>query len=496
MNSWYHELRGRYDIVEKNIGINFGTLIDDPLQTDLTVLHEGVHSLLAVETEFGQATHIFYKLSEFISKVDDNEVKAMAKLLYNAQYFVQEGFATLMQFNRVKNQYSLAKAEEWASKSVHPVYFQYLQKLLFSSKFSSRYRDLFTQKITYLAMETGIRKMAKTLNLFGSSESLKAYLLDENNVPDSRLEKLIETIQYKNWLVTKPFEEIARVCGITYYSPSSKEDVASFLTYSTSLTNNPRTFTVNEVGDTPPGSETLKNVYENMLVANLDLKFSFSDILQYQDFLHYADRYEVVLAVLNKEPEKNKEFSFHLYGEVPEVLLYGFLGNGEKYVTATTRKTAETILNENLKDTTLAVKWGGYNPEIHKHIWSDILRPPNLIIYHTPTQMKAMINVVLRAQKNVEFEHLYALAMEGSSLQTLFVKVNGHSPIHAVNHLGNRYISECVSLIKEKSKVMNKEFLLGNKKHINNYMALWMGLFWEVDWVETMLDKEIPHFRK
>lgn len=495
-NNWYHELRGRYDIIEKQIGINYSTLIDNPLQTKLTVMHEGVHSLLAVETEFGQATHVYYKVSEFITKVDAKEVNAITKLLYDSQRFVQEGFATLIQFNRVMNQYNLSKAEEWASKNVNNIYFQHLQKLTFSSRFSSRYRELFTQKISYLSMETGIRKVARDLNLFGSAETLRVYLSDENNIPDIRLEKLIDVIRYKDWLVTKSFEEISSACGISYNAPSSKKEVASFLTYITNLTDTPRTYAENEIGDTPPGSETLSNVYENMLVANLDLKFSFSDILKYSDFIHYADKYEIVLAVLNKDSEKNKEFSLELYGEVPEVLLYGFLGNGEKYVTATTKKTAEIILNENLKDTTLAVKWAGYNPESHKHIWSDNLRPPNLVIYHTPTQMKAMINVVFRTQGNVKFKHLYALAMEESSLQTLFIKVNGYSPIHAVNHLGNRYISECVGLIKEKSEVMDSEFLLKNKKHINNFMALWMGFYWEVDWVETMLDKEMPHFRK
>ncbi len=36
------------------------------------------------------------------------------------------------------------------------------------------------------------------------------------------------------------------------------------------------------------------------------------------------------------------------------------------------------------------------------------------------------------------------------------------------------------------------------KKHINDFMSLWNGLFWEVDWTESMLDpdKEKLHFRE
>jgi len=44
---------------------------------------------------------------------------------------------------------------------------------------------------------------------------------------------------------------------------------------------------------------------------------------------------------------------------------------------------------------------------------------------------------------------------------------------------------------------MEKNQLLSIKEAINNVMSIWMGLYWEIDWVETMAgDKETVIFRK
>ena len=50
---------------------------------------------------------------------------------------------------------------------------------------------------------------------------------------------------------------------------------------------------------------------------------------------------------------------------------------------------------------------------------------------------------------------------------------------------------------KVKSEKIDKGQLLSIKTEINNVMSIWMGLYWEVDWIETMLgDKKATIFRK
>ncbi|OGD94030.1 hypothetical protein A3A48_03960 [Candidatus Curtissbacteria bacterium RIFCSPLOWO2_01_FULL_37_9] len=176
--------------------------------------------------------------------------------------------------------------------------------------------------------------------------------------------------------------------------------------------------------------------------------------------------------------------------------MYGFLENGEKYICVIPKKLAETTMNIDLKEVTLAVKWGGYNPITDKNIWSDSLRSPDLVLYNTPIQLKTTLETVKQALPSIKFKHLHAAAMEDHPFQSLFVKVGNSHPIHAVNHFGNKNILDALDVIRKDSAVMDDVFLLENKKTVNNLMALWMGLFWEVDWVETMIDKETPHFRK
>ncbi len=496
MNHWFHILKGKYDIAGKKVAIDFAKLMGSSLEAELTLFHESTHGILAAETDFGQATHIYYRLIDFFNHVDSDKIDAMTQQLYRAQVFTQEGFATLMQYLQAKKKIGRAGADKWMSELQHknPEYYSYLEKLVFVSNLELSYRESFTKKISYLAMETGIRRQAQLEDIFRSPEALQNYFGDEDNIPDKRLDKIIEVLRYNSSLVMKPIPEIANACGVRYNEPSTKAEVAGYMSYLTSFTDKPHIFNAADIGETPQGTETLQELYENMMVANINIKFVSSEFLKIKDFLWYADKYEIILVVLNDDI-KNWDFVKQMYGEEPEIILYGFLGNGEKYVSVVAKSTAENALNNELKDATLAVKWGGYNAIENKHIWSESLRVPNLVIYNVPAQLKATLESIKSSELTWKYKHLHAGAMENHPFQSLFVRINEFSPLHVVNHFGNKSILSALDVIRERSVIMENEYLLENKKHINNFLALWMGLYWEVDWVETMLDKENPHFR-
>jgi len=497
MNSnWFHELKGKYDISEKTIAIDYGKLMGDPMEARLVLVHEGAHALLSHITEMGQATHIFYKLQAYFTHLNAVEVDAMLMSLYGAQKRTQEGLATLMMCLNVRRVSGNAGLTQFLAKlqKTNPEYYGYVKDMIFITKLGLRYREFFTEKVSQLVMETGIRKHAKGQNLFKDPATLNAYLDDENNSPDKRLENLLRTLYFKPWLITKPTQFIAETVGLKFNDTSTKEEVAGFMTYAASLTAQPRTYKAEEIGDAAD-IKPLQDVYDNMMVSNINMNVEPSDVVNQTDFLHYADKYKIFLAILN-EDIKSSDFIKSITGEEPEVLLYGFLGTGEKYVTALSKLTAEKIINNELKDITFAIKWGGFNAVTQKNIWSETLRPPELIIYNTAVQMKGVMENVLNSNPKTTFTHLYAGAMEDHPLQSLLIKVENNIPIHAVNHYGNKKIIEILDIIRSNSTVMENQYLLDNKESLNNLLSLWMGLHWEVDWVQTMVDADVLYFRK
>ena len=190
MNShWYHLLKGKYDISEKTVSIDFAKLMGSPLEAELTLFHESTHGILATQTDFGQGTHLYYRLCDFFTHVDREAAENMESQLYFAQRFTQEGLATLMQYLHAKNVAGRASADAWMSalSQRNPEYYSFLQELLFVREFSKTYREYFTQKVSYLAMETGIRRYAQEMDIFKSPQSLQHYLSDDDHIPDKRL---------------------------------------------------------------------------------------------------------------------------------------------------------------------------------------------------------------------------------------------------------------------------------------------------------------------
>ncbi len=497
MNLNWHYLLGKYNISDKSVSLDYSKSISDPFEADLTVRHETTHSILSNQTEFGLATQIFTKINHSITNTSKADIEDMAVQLYQAQFFTQEGIATLMQFLMAVDKKGDLFAKKWMLDLLekNPKYYSYLQKLCFVSNYPQKIQDYFTTKIPFLVMETGIRKQAQDFDIFKNCDSLKNYFIDENNVPDKRLEKILNVLNKDMSLVSKSPFEIAKACGVKYFKHTTKKEVANFMTYITSNTEKPRIYKASEIGGALDAKAVINDVYENMEVANININFSLTDFLVLDDFLFYSNDYEVVLAVQNPH-DNNWDLYKDLAKTDPEIILYGFLKNGDKYLTLASKIMAEEVINNSLKNSTFAVKWGSYNPIDNKIIWSDTLKKPNLIIYRSPAYLKKTLEKVLASNPDTNFQHLHAGATENHPIQSLFVKIGEDPPIHIVNHYGNKGIIDNLNIIQSKSSVMKNEFLVENKKHLNNLLSFWMGLFWEVDWVESMIDVDTPHFRR
>lgn len=330
-----------------------------------------------------------------------------------------------------------------------------------------------------------------------SVEKLKNYLSQEDNNPDLRMEKVINVLKYKPWLVTKSPSEIAQASGITYHDFSSKEEVANFLNYLVKFTGSKQIFTVAEIGDTPKGAEAFKSVAENMIVANMNVQFADNSVALFNldDFLHYADKMELIFVSPNEGME-HQEFIKMISGHEPEINIAGVYRTGEKYITSTSKTKASEILNNQLSHASMMVKWGGYDIIKDKLIWSDEARIPELVVYNTTKQMLEVFKRLIEKNPAVKLSYIHIGATEGHPLQTLIIKIEGRISLHLVNTFGNKGIVEVLNMIKGKSRKLTDREFRADKKHLNNLFSFWMGLHWEIDWVETMLDKKKLIFRK
>jgi len=495
MQNWYHLLKGSFNIGDETIRLDFGSHIGDQIQLAATLVHETTHAALA-NMEFGQATKNAYHVIPRTKDLSEKEqVEVMRLLTLGSQDFVQEGLATLMQFLWLTQEMSKKDVLDLAEKILPPEYLDKLREMYFVFDLSPRYRDEFTKKASTLSMETGIRRVAPSLDLFRSAATLRQYLSEADNNPNERLRKIIKTIKHRTWLVTKPIEEIAAQSGITFHPPTSKKDVAAFLTYMASRMGAPREYTEAEIGDTPDSDEFFRSIAEDVVVGNLNQRFSGQAeiIFKLDDFLYYSDVAETIFITPYRDTDEERDRLTPLIGETPEIVLAMIASTGAKYVTAVSRDTAERILKSELRSATLLTKAGAFDSATNQMIESPTFRHPDFVIYNTAKSLLPVLENFSKAHPEARFSHFYASAMEGHILRTLYVKIEGQVPIYAVNALGGGDIDRILELIKEKSRQITEDELRTDKNHYNNYSAFWMGMHREVDWIETMLDPGKKH---
>ena len=487
---WFDTNLGNYDLAERWVGLNYKELFLDPILADITFAHEASHAVMAMQSDFGQTTNVIYKLQDNFTKLQPDEVDLILSLLFHSQDKVQEGFATFMGISRLRQIISKQNALAWAQQNLPPAYKQYLSPLLFGFELSKGYREFFTAKVSWLAMETGIRKALVEQNLLADTSKLADYLTKEDNNPNVRLLKICEILRIKPWLVTKDNPTLAKECGVKFHEPATKEEAAEFLNYTTSFTNNPQHFSAEQIGDTPQGAAAFAEASKNMVVANLNLRLAETaqTLFNLGDFLNFAKDMEIIFVNPFDKNWEDRNLLKLVSGEETEIAIGGFTKDDQKFLTITSREKASEIINNDLSQATLFVKWGGYNLVKNRLIWSDSVRPPDLVVYNTIEHLQERIKKIMEVEPTTKFCHHHLGISKEHPIQSLIVKVDKLPSLHVVNCFGNKKIIETIKLLGNKTRVITPQELERDKKHINNLMSLWMGMPWNIDWVETMLD--------
>jgi hypothetical protein len=495
---YWNEIKlGQYNIEERWIGLDYKELFLDPILADITLTHEASHYFTAIQTDFGQATNIIFRLKDALTKISKSQVSYLLWLLFKAQENVQEGFATFREVSRLRNLTTNEYALNYANNSLPEKYKQYLSPLNFAFDFSDEDRNAFLSKVNWLAMETGIRKALKEENLLTDLIKFENYLVDSNNNPNARLLRLCNTLKNNPSLLRNDNRTIALASNIIYFEPAIKEEVASFLNYVTSFTNNPQNFSAENIGDPLLSEDVLKRMSENMIIANLNLKFAEKSTVFFNidEFLTNVNDIEVIFLTIHDKSWEYTDLVEYMENEKPEISIAAFNKNGESFLTITSKNRAEKILNVELRDVTILVKWGGFDPIKNKFTWSKKARIPELVIYNTIRNFQERINQILKVKPNSTFSHMHLAANENHPFNTLFLKVNNSLPLHVVNCYGNKEIIETLKLLDNHTRVITNEEMIQNKKHLNNLFSIWMNMPWDINWVETIIDGKTIKYR-
>lgn len=482
---WSHTALGKFDIAEQWIGLDIRTLFLDPIRADTTLMHEVTHSLLSRTTEMGQATqNIFFFYEKFEHLTDQQQAELVAALV-GSQTFVQEGFATFMEMQHLRQKTSWENAIA-AKAHMHPDYLARFEKMEFVYNKPHKQRERFTKKISQLVMQNGMRRDAQKLDLLRTPDKLRDYLEHPDNNPSLRLEKVLEAIKANDRILVKKPRQIARIAGIKYHEPATPQEICDYINYILGLAGLPQDYSLDLVGKTI-AHKALTDSLDNLLVSNMNLQLAENGMMLWEteDMDYEAQYADVAFVVYHTRTKATDALEPHM-GRKFEVSIILFRNSGEKYLAVTSKEHAEKLLLNQLKNATLLTKWGICNPALGTFTITE-RRKPDLINYNRPTDM-------LRAfeqfdQDISKYEYIHIGAMHDHPYQLLVVKINGHDVIHYVNGFGNAGISKVIEHMKPKAKNMKVKELENHAKVVNNALAV-MGLPWDIDWVRTMISQK------
>lgn len=491
-NFWHKEVLGMYSPQDRWVGLDYNKLLLDPELAKLTYIHEITHSVLGSTTDFGMATQTIYQLLPKMKHLSKNDRDKIKVALRNSQIFVQEGSATLMETLLHGRSIGKKNAIRWAYQHLPLDYWQRLEKLLFVFDMGSSYREQFTKKVPNLAMHTRIRKQIADLDLLSSADKFINYLADENNNPDARFNKLIDKIKTRTFLSTKPVEQICTESGIRLFPDTSKEDVADFLNYIANLIGDTHKYTSLDVGDLVQGKPAILKASEETIIANMNLNLAETGIFldEVEHLLSYQDGIEaIVINLLGDDIDEKVELEL-LTGRKYEGGIIAFTNTYEKYLLALDLKKLASLTANELRDKTLIVKWGLYNLGEKETNLIPGSRRPDVVLYNTVKNLSDKFNPWLQSGKIVNY--LYLGATEDHPIQSLLLK-DDNGVLHLVNTYGNKHIYEFIDSNKKSLIRAKPEFFLGDARHINNTMSTWMGLRWNIDWFNTMIEDDIKY---
>jgi len=490
-NSVFHSTKGRYFTDTRVVGVDFIANLFREGDTISTQIHETGHVFLCSNTEMG----IFYtdmeKNIHKFTHLSDEERKRMIFAIFHSQQMIQEGYSTYMQFALLKKKLNKREQAEWLIRVPYD-YRRWMRPFLFSLKLPIEQRNKIGDLVN-LAMNTHIRKDAQPQHLFDNGAHLQNYLNDENNNPSIRIKKMLKTVKNNPKLLDSDLNQIPKLSGISFFEHIEKKDIATFINYLNSKIGITTIITEEQIGDAPSIDKIFSHVQDNTLVANLNLNLDKNAeyLFNATDVINYKDTIERIIVIHHDEKTKisaNKlqDLSPEKFDTNPELTLILQTTTGEKYLYSASIVKVTELLNNELTNAILGVKFGDYNLAEDKIYWLSEARPPDLVIFNHYWQMRDFLIEAIKIDKNatINFCHI-----EFAELNMVITKIKNKTPLLSVNLSLPVQAGKIEEVIKNNTNAFNSSFIEENKKQLNSHLILWSGLDHRGDWAQLLLDE-------
>lgn len=480
---WSHSTLGKFDISEQWIGLDFRNLFLDPLRAETTLVHEMTHSLMSRTTEMGQAMqNVTFFMPKFRHLTSEQKSEIHACLM-KGQTFAQEGFASFMEMQQLRQKTSFGNVQ-LAKEQMPHAYLSRFEKMEFMMHRKKRVRERFTKKISMLVMNNGFRVDAPILDLLQSPKQLEEYFEHPDHNPDARLDKVLVALRKNERILRKKPRRIAKMCGLKFFDPASPEEVARYVNYLLGLAGMKQDYSIEMVGKAA-NDEIWSQVMDNLLVTNMNLDLVETGMMIWEDEdIQFEANHAQATFVVEHTYIQDQELLEEKFKRKFEVDLIFFAKGGEKYMAATSLDHSRRLLSSELKKSTIITKWGICNP-VNGNFSITSTRKPDIIVYNHPSDMLNTFRQYSDDIKKYEFIHIGMT--QNHPFQLLIVKVNQQEPLHFVNGFGNVGISELIGFMNPKGKEMKAGELAKYSRELNDMLSV-LGMPWDVDWVATMID--------
>lgn len=466
-------IRGKYDPSVSAISIDYGSHIFDDASS--TVFHEQTHYYLSLYTNHGAVLNILAEITHRNKKlvVDLNLVKKTISELHDACYFVQEGFAHLLQAKRLMKDGGKTAVDALLENIPNKPKIA-LTDLLFTLNFTQEQFDQFTGKISDLAMNTTLHlEAAKKQGIILDQNKLKEHLVEENNNPNSRLKKLRYAVERDPSILQLNSADICKKVGISYQDSMSNQEKADLINAITAFTDQPTALSEKDITPLQNSDEIFTSSYEGMVIRDANLeRLARTDLPK--DVLHSnLAKLRTIFIYNNPEsPQPSGHFGYYAF-LAPKVVANLSMSISESTSVLNMGASITKIVDTHsfdYKQLTIKKERDFVNPDV---IWYKNFNDFNLIL-----------DLVNNLQCHVYWTSV-AFTEKDHHLFYFFLFKDFPRILHVL---------PCFPFVKNKitraefEPIDFQELAKGREAHINNFMHDMMGLPYQFDVVAMSQD--------
>jgi hypothetical protein len=384
----FNELnKGSFNPKTQRISLDFGVDFADPISAEMTIHHEKMHHYLTHLTDYGLATITVTQRAEMLIGSNGEKLKALGQYMHDAQIDTQETAAIFRQMQYLRKARGKKAVDSFVIHRQEQSYAERFKKVRSIFDASTKYRDNFMTKIPLIAMQTGLRERVSETELIDLDEIIDCIRNSES--PDIRFGKLLATILKNPGVLNLEHKVICAACGISYFGDVSKKVVKDFTNKLLSALGEEVRLEESDVRDGYSFDDLSRASDEGMVLTNLNMNLAerAEVLFDKETFLFYTDTMKAIMISPIEENFNGAEVLRDTLGKQINATVLAFTKQRSEYLHPTSSNEVGDMLENELKEIPLLVKWGLYNPSQGILNFPESRRRPDAVIYNTPADL-------------------------------------------------------------------------------------------------------------